>query len=105
VSITADEVRFQDETAVRAATVVWATGFRADLSWIDVPEALDAEGRPRHERGISAVRGLAFVGLPWQFTRGSALLGFVRQDAAWVAAQLSAQRNLQIDEPLVRPDR
>jgi hypothetical protein len=43
--------------------------------------------------------------LPWQHTRGSALLGFVRHDAAWVAAQLGAQRHLQIDDPLVRPGR
>jgi putative flavoprotein involved in K+ transport len=105
VSITADEVRFQDETAVRAATVVWATGFRADYSWVDVPGAFDAEGRPRHERGISAAAGLAFVGLPWQHTRGSALLGFVRHDAAWVAAQLGAQRPQGVEAPLVRPGR
>jgi putative flavoprotein involved in K+ transport len=100
VSITADEVRFQDESTVRAATVVWATGFRADYSWVDVPEAFDAEGRPRHERGISPARGLAFIGLPWQHTRGSALLGFVRHDAAWVAAQVDAQR--PVEAPLVR---
>lgn len=103
VSITADEVRFQDESTVRAATVVWATGFRADYSWVDVPGAFDAAGRPRHERGISPARGLAFVGLPWQHTRGSALLGFVRHDAAWVAAQLDAQR--PVEAPLVRPGR
>jgi putative flavoprotein involved in K+ transport len=103
VSITADEVRFQDESAVRAATVVWATGFRADYSWVDVPGAFDEEGRPRHERGISPVRGLAFVGLPWQHTRGSALLGFVRHDAAWVAAQLGAQR--PVEALLARPGR
>jgi putative flavoprotein involved in K+ transport len=105
VSIDGDEVRFQDESAARATTVVWATGFRADYSWLDVPGVFDAEGRPRHERGISPARGLAFIGLPWQHTRGSALLGFVRHDAAWVAAQLGAQRHLQIDDPLVRPGR
>ena len=104
-SITADEVRFQDESAVRAAAVVWATGFRADYAWVDIPGAFDAEGRPHHVRGISPALGLAFVGLPWQHTRGSALLGFVRHDAAWVAAQLGAQRHQQIEDPLVRPGR
>jgi putative flavoprotein involved in K+ transport len=99
VSIIADAVSFQDESAV------WATGFRADYSWVDVRGVFDAEGRPCHERGISPVRGLAFVGLPWQHTRGSALLGFVRYDAAWVAAQLGAQRHLPIEVPMVRPGR
>lgn len=101
VAIDGGEVRFQDGSAARPATVVWATGFRADYSWVDVPGAFDAEGRPRHVRGISAARGLAFIGLPWQHTRGSALLGFVRHDAAWVAAQLGARRHRQIEQ-LVR---
>jgi putative flavoprotein involved in K+ transport len=105
VSVTGDEVRFEDDTVVRAATVVWATGFRADYSWVDVPGAFDAEGRPLHERGISAAAGLAFVGLPWQHTRGSALLGFVRHDAAWVAARLGAHRAPLVEAPLVRPGR
>jgi putative flavoprotein involved in K+ transport len=72
--------------------VVWATGFRADYSWVDVPDAFDDQGRPRHERGITPAQGLAFVGLPWQYTRGSALLGFVQSDAAWVAGKLEADR-------------
>jgi putative flavoprotein involved in K+ transport len=90
VSITANEIRFQVGPVVRASTVVWATGFRTDYSWVDVPEAFDEDGNPRHQRGITAAPGLAFVGLPWQHTRGSALLGFVQHDAAWVASQLEA---------------
>jgi putative flavoprotein involved in K+ transport len=93
VSIIADEVSFQDESAVRAATVVWRL--------VSAPTTPGST----HERGISPARGLAFVGLPWQHTRGSALLGFVRHTAAWVAAQLSAQRHLPIEVPLVRPGR
>ena len=92
VSTAGDAVTFQDGTSVRAAAVVWATGFRADYSWLDIPDAFDDQGRPRHQRGITAVPGLAFVGLPWQHTRGSALLGFVQSDAAWIADQLAAAR-------------
>jgi putative flavoprotein involved in K+ transport len=44
-----------------------------------------------HERGISPVAGLSFIGLPWQHTRGSALLGFVQDDAAWLARQIVAR--------------
>ena len=101
VSTTGNEVTFQDGTSVRAAAVVWATGFRADYSWVDVPDAFDEQGHPRHERGITAVPGLAFVGLPWQHTRGSALLGFVQSDAAWVAGQLEADRRQQRNADLV----
>lgn len=92
VSVRANEVNFESGPCVRPSSVVWATGFRADYSWVDVPEAFDESGAPRHERGLTAVPGLAFVGLPWQHTRGSALIGFVHPDAAWVATQLQAQR-------------
>ena len=101
-SMTGDEVVFRAGPSVRAATVVWATGFRADYSWVDVPGAFDDQGRPRHERGITATPGLAFVGLPWQHTRGSALLGFVQSDAAWVAGQLEADRAQRIDRLAAR---
>lgn len=98
VSITGDQVGFQDDTSVRASAVVWATGFRADYTWVDIPDAFDEQGRPRHQRGITAARGLAFVGLPWQHTRGSALLGFVQSDAAWVADRLLAERPQRIED-------
>ena len=98
VSITANEISFQVGPVVRASTVVWATGFRADYSWVDVPEAFDENGNPRHQLGITAAPGLAFIGLPWQHTRGSALLGFVQHDAAWVASQLEAQRPQRIED-------
>ena len=83
-------VRFADGAVGRPATVVWATGFRRDYSWIDIPGVVD-DGVVTHTRGLSDVPGLAFVGLPWQHTRGSALLGFVGDDAGWVADRLAVQ--------------
>ena len=80
-------VTFADGTDTRPATVVWATGFRSDYSWIDVPGVLTDTG-VRHERGITPAPGLTFIGLPWQHTRGSALLGFVGADAAFVAGRI-----------------
>ena len=65
--------------------VVWATGYRSDYTWIDVPGVL-RDGRVVHARGVTEVPGLYFLGLSWQHTRGSALLGFVGDDAAHVAA-------------------
>ena len=42
-----------------------------------------------HRRGVTDVPGLYFLGLSWQHTRGSALLGFVRDDAAYLASRIS----------------
>jgi putative flavoprotein involved in K+ transport len=81
---------FGDGSSLAVSAVVWATGFRPDYPWLEVPGALDDAGRPVHTRGVSPVDGLYFLGLPWQHTRGSALLGFVRHDAAWIAEQIQA---------------
>jgi putative flavoprotein involved in K+ transport len=70
------------------STVIWATGFSRDYSWIDVPGVVD-RGTVLHHRGITEVPGLSFIGLPWQHTRGSSLLGFVRHDAAWLIDRIS----------------
>jgi putative flavoprotein involved in K+ transport len=78
-------VRFADGSTADVDVVVWATGYRSDHSWIDVPGVL-SDGRIVHRRGVTDVPGLSFVGLSWQHTRGSALLGFVGDDAAHVAA-------------------
>jgi len=78
---------FVDGSSIDVDAVVWATGFRPDYTWIDAPEATDDAGVPRHDGGRSlAVPGLWFLGLPWQRTRGSALLGFVQRDAAHLDA-------------------
>jgi putative flavoprotein involved in K+ transport len=91
-------VHFADGAAQRTEAVVWATGFRADYGWLDVPGAL-VDGRPVHTRGISPVAGLSFLGLPWQHTRGSALLGFVQHDAAWLADHIAASARTARREP------
>jgi len=81
-------VRFADGSSREVGIVVWATGYRADYAWIDIP-GVPRDGRVSHRRGVTDVPGLYFLGLPWQHTRGSALLGFVADDAAHVAASLA----------------
>lgn len=71
--------------------VVWATGFGPDFTWIDVP-VFDAAGHPRHHRGLTVAPGLAFLGLPWLNSRGSALMGGVGPDARYVVGQLLQPR-------------
>ena len=77
-------VTFADGSTLDVDAVVWATGYRPDYSWIDIPAVL-RDGRVVHRRGVTDVPGLYFVGLAWQHTRGSALLGFVADDANHLA--------------------
>jgi putative flavoprotein involved in K+ transport len=92
LSTSPEGVEFADGTTVRPTTVIWATGFRSDYSWIEAPGIFTADGQLVHQRGVTDVRGLYFLGLPWQHTRGSALLGFVQHDAAFLADQLHRQQ-------------
>ncbi len=79
---------FADGTQAQPTTIIWATGYRSDYSWIDIDGATDATGDIQHDRGLSPADGLAYIGLPWQHTRGSALLGFVKDDASWLAQRV-----------------
>jgi putative flavoprotein involved in K+ transport len=89
VSAAGRTVTFADGSAGEYDAVVWATGFAADHSWIDIPEAKDGQGRILHQRGVTPSPGLYMLGLTWQHTRGSALLGWVGNDAAFLAAQVA----------------
>jgi putative flavoprotein involved in K+ transport len=100
VSAIGRTVALADGTTTVVDAVVWATGFRADFGWLDVPGAV-VDGTAVHVRGVSPVPGLYFLGLPWQHTRGSALLGFVGEDAAWLADRMAAHRADPEPEPVV----
>jgi len=82
-------ISFADGSRLDVDAVIWATGYRPDYSWIELPLTDDA-GRARHRRGVTDVPGLYFLGLSWQHTRGSALLGWVKDDAAFVAEQIAS---------------
>ena len=84
-------VRFEDESELEVDGVIWATGYRPDYSWIQLP-VFDEAGRPRHRRGVTDVPGLYFLGLTWQHTRGSALIGWVEDDAEFIAGQIAEHR-------------
>ncbi|MBY6139173.1 NAD(P)/FAD-dependent oxidoreductase [Leisingera daeponensis] len=75
-------------------TILWATGFRQDFAWMKV-DAFDAQGRPRHQRGVSAEPGIYFLGLPWQSRRGSTFIWGVWHDAKHVADQIAIQRHYE----------
>ena len=85
------KVRFEDGRALDVRTVIWATGFRSDYSWLDVP-VLDERGEPRHRRGVTEAPGLYFLGMKDQYSRGSSLIGFVKDDAAYIVDQVRERR-------------
>jgi putative flavoprotein involved in K+ transport len=60
-------------------------------------------GRVAHRRGVTGVPGLYFVGLTWQHTRGSALLGFVNDDAAYLAGHIARTAAPARPSPTLRP--
>ena len=82
-------IRFADDSELTFDAVIWATGYRPDYSWIDAP-VLDPDGRLQHRRGVTEVSGLYFLGLTWQHTRGSALIGWVKDDAEFLAERIEA---------------
>jgi putative flavoprotein involved in K+ transport len=61
-------------------SVVWATGFRPDLSWLDVP-VLDRKGQIIHDGGVSAWPGLYLIGMPFLRRRKSTLIDGAAADA------------------------
>jgi putative flavoprotein involved in K+ transport len=71
----------------RISAVVWATGFEADWSFVDLP-AFDGRGYPVHRRGVTSVPGLYVLGLPWLHTWGSGRFSAVGRDAAYLIDHL-----------------
>ena len=81
-------------------SIVWATGFDVDFGWLKV-NALDENGKPKHDRGISTESGIYFLGLPWQSRRGSSFIWGVWQDAKFLADQIKLRtKYLEFDASL-----
>ncbi len=75
-------------------TIIWATGYSSDYSWLEL-DAFGANGKPRHQRGVSSEPGIYFLGLPWLSRRGSSFIWGVWHDAKHVADQIATQRKYQ----------
>ena len=80
-----------DLTAAGVTSIVWATGYAVDFSWLQVG-AFDAKGKPQHQRGVSSEPGIYFLGLPWLSRRGSSFIWGVWHDAKHVAGHIATQR-------------
>ena len=95
-------VRFEAGSKLVVDAVVWATGYRADYSWIKLP-IFDEDGRLRHRRGVTDVPGHYFLGLTWQHTRGSALIGWVKDDAEYIAQRIAEYQGSKVGPSVETP--
>ena len=89
-SCVAEPLRRLDLRAEGIGAVIWATGYRVDFGWIDVP-VLDGRGEPVHRRGVTEVPGLYFLGLQWLSRMSSSFLSGVGDDAADLADHIAAR--------------
>ena len=86
-------IEFGDGTELEVDAVIWATGYRSDYSWIH-PAVIGDDGKVRHRRGLTDAPELYFLGLSWQHTRGSALIGWVKHDAEFIAERIAEHMKL-----------
>ena len=77
-----------DLTSGRYRTILWATGFRPDHSWLDVP-VFDHKGRIRHNGGVVDAPGLYLLGMPFLRTRKSSFIDGAADDARFLSAHLN----------------
>ena len=87
-----DPIRTIDLAKSGITSIIWATGFRQDFSWMQF-DAFDDKGAPIHQRGVSIEPDVYFLGLPWQSRRGSTFLWGVWHDAKHIADQIAIQRS------------
>ncbi|MFM0730686.1 NAD(P)/FAD-dependent oxidoreductase [Paraburkholderia sediminicola] len=80
-----------DLAGAGVTSIVWATGYAVDYNWLHV-NAFDANGKPKHQRGVSIEPGVYFLGLPWLSRRGSAFIWGVWHDAKHIADHIVTQR-------------
>ena len=76
-----------DESGIH--TIVWATGYRPDYSWLDVP-VLDRKGMIRHDGGVADSPGMYVLGMPFLRQRKSSFIHGAEDDARFVTQHLAA---------------
>ncbi|MEV6826009.1 NAD(P)/FAD-dependent oxidoreductase [Amycolatopsis sp. NPDC051102] len=86
-SFVPDIVTELDLAAAGIGSVIWATGYRLDFSWVDLP-IFDEWGYPRHDEGVTVHPGLYAVGLPWLTSAASAVFVGAGADAAHIVEHI-----------------
>ena len=83
-------LRELDLKAAGVTSIIWATGYALDFSWIKL-DIFDDKGRPKHSQGVAEVPGLYFIGLAWLTRRASPFIWGVWHDAASIAAHIAGR--------------
>jgi putative flavoprotein involved in K+ transport len=79
-------------------TIIWATGFRPDYSWLDVP-VLDRKGQLRHDGGVVEAPGLYVMGLPFLRRRRSSFIDGAASDARDLSEHLAGHLDTTVAKP------
>jgi putative flavoprotein involved in K+ transport len=95
------EVTELDYVAANISAVVWSTGFASNFRWIELP-AFDGKGYPTHDRGVTSVAGLYFLGLPWLYTWGSGRFSGIARDAAYLSDAIANRTAIAMERSAVR---
>ena len=84
-------IREVDLKAAGISSIVWATGFRSDYDWVKLP-IFDDGGVPVHQRGVTSLMGIYFIGIKWLYNRKSHFMANAgpAEDAAYIAAVIQA---------------
>jgi putative flavoprotein involved in K+ transport len=90
-----DEVLDLDLKAAGIRNIVWATGYTCDFSWVKLP-VFDSDGLPKHERGVTPITGLYFIGMPFLHSGKSGLLYGAAEDASFIADTIAAHQPQQV---------
>jgi putative flavoprotein involved in K+ transport len=79
-----------DYRAAGITSIIWSVGFGTDYTWIELP-LFDGRGYPAHQRGVTAIPGIYFLGLPWLHTWGSGRFSGIARDARYLADCIAAK--------------
>lgn len=91
VSINGRTAQFEDGKAIEIDSVIWAIGYRDDVTWLQVPGTTSERGQFLHKEGVSPIPGIYFVGRPWQRNRASALISGAGPDAQEIVKSVLRQ--------------
>jgi putative flavoprotein involved in K+ transport len=83
-----DNVYFDNGERRKVTNIIWATGFESSYEWVSINGAVNSNGLPVHERGISPETGLYWLGLPWQTALNSAIINGIKKDAKLIVDHL-----------------
>jgi putative flavoprotein involved in K+ transport len=89
-----------DLAGTAISSIIWCTGFRTDYRWIELP-VFDGRGYPVHRRGVTAIDGIYFLGLPWLHTWGSGRFSGVAADATYLAERIERRLGSALLPPMV----